>query len=113
MISSASISGSGRLSRSARDLSLIQNIPLQNIFHGESAPAAVRINFRPGFCARMAVFGMVAPHKVRQVGVGHGVLFQREMDVGAEVIEPDLFCLHFRTGGTLIKKSTLALTPGL
>lgn len=51
--------------------------------------------------ALVSVLRMEAADKIFQIGVSHGVLFQREMDVGAEVVHLHLFRLPLRAGGML------------
>ena len=55
--------------------------------------------------ALMPVLRMEAADKIFQIGVRHGMLLQREMDVGAEVVHPHLFRLPLRAGGALVKEN--------
>ena len=84
-------------------------VTLQNIFYRVSAETAVRIFFRPCLCAVMTVLRVIALDEVHEVGIGHRVLFQREMDVGAEVINPHFLGLHFGTGRTFVKEDNICL----
>lgn len=61
----------------------------------------------------MAVFGVVAVDEVGQVGIGHGVLLEGEVDVGSEVVEPDVLRLHIGAGGLLVEEDHVCLDTGL
>ena len=63
--------------------------------------------------ALMPVLRMEAGDKILQIGVSHGMLFQREMDVGAEVVHPHLFRLPLRAGGALVKENHVYLDARL
>ena len=70
----------------------------------EFAPAAFRVICRPGFLAAMAVGRVVTSDEILQVFVFHRVLFEGEVDVGAEVVQPDLFGPGLFTGRLVIEK---------
>ena len=57
-------------------------VALDQVFVGEAAEAL-------GFAALVAIFGIVAADEVVQVGAGEGVGLQREVLVGAEVVDPE------------------------
>ena len=63
--------------------------------------------------ALVPVLRMEAADKIFQIGVSHGMLFQREMDVGAEVVHPHLFRLPLRAGGALVKENHVCLDARL
>ena len=88
-------------------------VALEDLVHGEFAPAAVGIGFRPGFVAVMAVFGVIAADEVLQVDIGHGVLLQGEVDVGTEIVDPDLPGLHVGAGRLLVVEDDIGLDTGL
>lgn len=119
MISWASSSGAGRLSRSARDLSLdpenVQTgfVPGKNVLCRKAAPAAFGIFLAPAFLAIKAIFRMVAPDKILQICKGHGMLFEGKVHIGPQIIEPDFLGLAFRAGRTLIKEDHVCLYAGL
>ena len=88
-------------------------IPVQNFLNGEFPPAAIRVILRPCLMALMPVLRMEAGDKILQIGVRHGMLLQREMDVGAEVVHPHLFRLPLRAGGALVKENHVCLDARL
>ena len=47
---------------------------------------------------------MVATHEVLQIRVAHGILLKREVDVGAEVVHPNLLRLHVRAGRAAVEE---------
>lgn len=118
MISAANTSGSGRCSKSARDLSLIQKISRLDLSRSKISRAE---NFRQrpsGFssdclAALMAVLWIKAADKVFQISVGHGELFQCEVDVGAEIVYPNLFCLPLRAGRAFVEENHIGLDARL
>ena len=63
----------------------------------------------PYLGALIPVFWMVAGDEILQILIGHGILLQREMNVGTEIINPHGLCLRFRTGGTLVKEDDTCL----
>ena len=88
-------------------------VPLQDVLNGESAPATIGVGFRPGFRSFVAVFRVVAADEVLQIHIGHGMLLQDEVNVGAEIVNPDILCLPFRAGGALIEEKHVCLDAGL
>ena len=61
----------------------------------------------------MAVRGIVARNEILQIAVRHRVLLQGEVDVGAEVVYPDLLCLQFRARGLLVEEDDVGLDARL
>ena len=88
-------------------------VPFQDILRAEPPPAAIGVGFRPGFLPFVAVLRVVAADKVIQIGIGHGMLLQCEMDVGAEIVNPDIFRLPLWAGGALIEEKHVCLDAGL
>ena len=88
-------------------------VPLQDVLCAEPPPAAIGVGFRPGFRPFVAVFRVVAADKVIQIGIGHGMLLQGEMDIGAEIVNPDIFRPPFRAGRALVEEEHVGLDTGL
>ena len=88
-------------------------VPRKNLRDFKLAPAAVRVFFAPRFGALIAVFRVVAGDEILQVRKLHRVLFQREVDIRAEVVDPDGLRLRFGAGGTLVKKDDVRFDAGL
>ena len=84
-------------------------IPIEDLLGGKPPPAAIRIVLAPGLVALIAVFRVVALDEVFQILIGHWVLFQGKVQVGPQVVEPDLLSLAFRAGGALIKEDHICL----
>ena len=78
-------------------------VPFQDILRAEPPPAAIGVGFRPGFLPFVAVLRVVAADKVIQIGIGHGMLLQGEMNICAEIVNPDVFRLPLWAGGALIE----------
>ncbi len=67
-------------------------VPRQDIFVGKSPPSSFRIGFRMiGFLAFADIFRTIARNKVTQVFQLQRVFLQGEVNVGPEVVYPDLF----------------------
>ena len=116
MISSASSSGSGRLSRSVRLLSCepehikARFIARLQLVVTELAPAAFRVLFRiPRRLALMAVRRVVALDEIRQVIEAHRLLFQGVVHIGAIVVEPHILRPRVRTRLVVIEKYYVGL----
>ena len=88
-------------------------VALEEELHGEAAPAAVRVVLGPGLLALIAVLRVIAAHEILQVGVAHGVLLEGEVDVGPEVVHPNLLRLHVRAGGFAVEEQHIGLDAGL
>ena len=88
-------------------------IPLQDIFDLETAEATLRVLLRPGLVTVMTIGGVVAGNEVFQVSVGHGMLLQGKVNVGSEIVDPDLLGLHLGVCGLLVKENHVSLDTGL
>lgn len=89
-------------------------VPFQDVLRGKTAPAAIGVCVLVvGFLAVEAVFGMIAGYEILQIPFGQGILLQGEVDVGTEVVNPDLFRLHFRAGRTFVEGEHICLDTGL
>jgi len=82
-----------------------------DVFIGKFAPSAVGIVFRPGFLPFVTVFRLVASYEILQIVIGHWVFLFREMDIGPEVIKPDLFCPGVFAGRFVLEKNDVCLDP--
>ena len=87
-------------------------VPCQNVRNVEFAPAAIWIILAPRFGALIAVFRMITGNEILQVGILHRILLQREMDIGAEIIDPHCLRLRFGAGWTLVEKDHVGLDAG-
>ena len=79
-------------------------VPIQDVLCAEPPPAAIGVGFRPGFRPFVAVFRVVAADEVIQIGIGYGMLLPCEMDVGAEIVNPDILRLPLWAGGSLVEE---------
>ncbi len=110
MISPANKSGSGRLSRSARLLSLqpedveVGFVAGDNLFVGVLPPAPFRGFGREALLAFVAVLGVVAFDKLLQVRCLQRALFQGVVHVGTVVVEPHFTCPGIFVGRHNVKK---------
>ena len=57
----------------------------------------------------MPVFRLVAGDEILQIVIGHLVFLFREMDIGPEVIIPDLFCPGVFAGRFVFEKNNVRL----
>jgi len=57
------------------------------------------------------VFRLVAGYEILQIVIGHLVFLFRKMDIGPEVIKPDLFCPRVFAGGFVFEKNHVCLDP--
>src|ERR1700730_563161 len=93
-ISAAKMSGAGNASVSVRLLSLIQNrfetelVPLQNLVIIIATPPTFGIRFAPGFHALVRQSGLVTGNELVKVPALDGLLLEREMLVGAQIVDP-------------------------
>ena len=88
-------------------------VPLQDFLDRESSEAPVRVIRGPGLHAIVAVLGVIAADKVLQIGIGHRVLLECKVNVGSEIIYPDLLRLHLRAGWTLVEEQHIRLDARL
>ena len=88
-------------------------VPLQDFLDRESSEAPVRVIRGPGLHAIVAVLGVIAADKVLQIGIGHRVLLECKVNVGSEIIYPDLLRLHLRAGRTLVEEQHIRLDARL
>jgi len=63
-----------------------------DLFLAKFAPSALGIVFRPGLLSFVSIFRMIAGYEILQIVIGHLVFLFREMDIGPEIIKPDVFC---------------------
>ena len=56
---------------------------------------------------------MIALDEVQQIAVGHGMLFQGKVDVGSEIVDPDILGLHIGACGLLVVEDDVCLDAGL
>ena len=88
-------------------------VPIEDLLGGKPPPTAVRVVLAPGLVALIAVFRVVALDEVFQILIGHGVLFQGKVQIGPQIVEPDLLGLPLRAGGALIKEDHICFDAGL
>ena len=84
-------------------------VTLQDFIDAELTPTSVGILRRIRFLPLVAVDRIVARNKIPQVGVAHRILLQGEMDVGAEVVYPDLLHLPLRACRLLVEEDDICL----
>ena len=65
-------------------------IPLQDFFNAEFAPTAIGILLGPSFGALMPVLRVIALNEIQQICICHRILLQCEVDIGSEIINPDI-----------------------
>ncbi len=63
------------------------------------------------FLSLMPVFRLVAGYEILQIVIGHLVFLFRKMDIGPEVIKPDLFCPGVFAGRFFFEKKPVCLDP--
>ena len=80
-------------------------VPRKDVGNIEFAPAAIRVIFAPRFGAFVPILRMITGDEVQQIGILHRMLFQRKVNVGAEIIDPDGLRLRFGAGRTLIEEN--------
>ena len=56
---------------------------------------------------------MIAGYEILQILFGHGILLQGEVDVGAEIVNPDFLRLRFLAGRTFVEEEHICLDTGL
>lgn len=78
-------------------------VPRKDVGNVEFAPAAIRIIFAPRFGAFIPILRMIAGDEVQQIGILHRMLFQRKVNVGAKIVDPDGLRLRFGAGRTLVE----------
>ena len=88
-------------------------IPLQDLFDLETAEASLGVLLRPSLVTVMAIGGVIASNEVFQISVGHGVLLQGEVNVGSEIVDPDLLGLHLGACRLLVEENHVRLDTGL
>ena len=59
----------------------------------------------------MAILGMVAPDEVLQIGVAHRFGLEREVLVGAQVIDPQIFGPGFFASGSVVEEQYVGFHP--
>lgn len=80
-------------------------VPRKDVGNIEFAPAAIRVIFAPRFGAFVPILRMITGDEVQQIRILHRMLFQRKVNVGAEIIDPDGLRLRFGAGRTLIEEN--------
>ena len=84
-------------------------VPRKNIGNVEFAPAAIRVLLAPCLGALVPILRVIAGDEIQQIGVLHRVLLQREVDIGAEIIDPYGLRLRLSAGRTLVEENDVCL----
>ena len=84
-------------------------VPGKNVLCRKAAPTTFGIFLAPGFLAFKAIFRIVAPDEILQIGKGHGMLFEGKVHIGPQIVDPDFLGLAFGAGRTLIKEDHVCL----
>ena len=88
-------------------------VPFPDLVGVVAAPSPIGVLLGPGLPSLEPVFGIVAGNEIGQIRVCHGILLQGEVDVGAQIVDPDLSRLLFRTCRAFIEKDHVGFNTGL
>jgi hypothetical protein len=72
-------------------------------------PATLRIVFRPRWFSVLAILWIVGSDEVVEVAALQWVFLEREMFVGAQIVDPELLCPGFLRGGFAVEEEDVGL----
>ena len=71
-------------------------IALQKLVYAKFTPTSIGILLRPRFLTLVAIFGIIARYEILQIRITHRVLLQGEVDIGTEIINPNILSLSIQ-----------------